>query len=186
MIKIAGSVQRSFFFPADRRTAFEYYADMNNTISHLPHISLVGRHENDGLRMLYSTTELGIYRVRVYCDLRAEFDRRAWILRMQPVEAMQSVGWKAGMHSLSAPGHFTSQSIFHEDGAQTRIDYTLDLSATLPVPLELRFVPELVINALAHNITQRRFREIVEEFIKQSVGAFNRNGKEDPQQQNNG
>ena len=172
MIKIAGSVQRFFIFPADLRTAFVYYTDMQNTFSHLRHISQVKAYGADGYRMLFSTTELGIYHVRLYCDLKAEIDAENWILRVKPLEGVEPAATEAGLNSLTAPGYFVSQSLFYDEGEQTRIDYTLNLSGTLPVPLGLSFMPDGIVNAIAKNITQWRFRETVDHFIDQSVRQF--------------
>lgn len=172
MIEIAAAAQRSFIFPAGFAAAFEYYADLDNTFSHLPHISLVKQYADGGFRMAFSTTELGIYRVRIYCDLQAEINQAGGVLRMKPLETVKAAKREAGLNSLSAPGNFASQSIFHPQGEQTRIDYTLDLNARLPVPLGLRFMPEKVVEAIARSITQRRFQETVDGFIERSLAAY--------------
>jgi hypothetical protein len=177
MIEITGSAQRSFVFPADRPTAFEYYADLRRTFSHLPHIKLITNYAQDSFRMLFSTTELGIYRIRIYCDLQAEFDRTAWVMRIKPLEDVKAASREAGMYSMTAPGYFSSTSVFHAEGEHTRIDYKLDLSASLLAPLALRFMPEIIVEAMARAITQRRFGETVDGFIERSLEAYRPGGK---------
>ena len=122
--------------------------------------------------MLYRTTELGIYRVRVICDMAAQIDRDAGVLRIQPLDGHPPVKSKAGMYSLSGQGFFRSVSIFHPQDEFTEIDYSLKLSATLPIPIGLRFMPVGLVNEIARNIVQWRITEIVGKFIDRSLHTY--------------
>ncbi len=172
MIKIAGSIHRSFSFPADKDVAFNYYCDIPRTLSFLRHIELLNRFDDTTYRLVYATSELGIYRVRVFCDIQTEIDRQSWALRIFPFEGISEIRSKSGMYSLSGQGVYTSESIFKEDGAHTEIEYKLKLSATLPVPLGLRFMPTKLINQIAREITKWRMQEIVDGFIERSLSVF--------------
>lgn len=172
MITISGSVHRSFVFPAELPLAFEYYADIRRTINMLPHISFVQQHGERQYRVLYSTTELGIYRVRLMCDIQALLDRNAHILRMRPMEACLPVKTEAGVYSLTGYGYFSSESIFINRGNHTEIDYHFNLRARLPIPFGIRFMPTQVVNSIANSITTWRIEEIVEGFIERSILAF--------------
>ena len=122
--------------------------------------------------MLYSATELGIYRVRVICDMTAIIERKRNILRIQPLDGKPPVRRKAGMYSLSGQGYFNSVSIFKPQDGVTEIDYSLELSATLPIPIGLRFMPVSLVNEIARNIVQWRVNEIVGKFIERSLHTF--------------
>lgn len=172
MITISSTAQRTFTFPANRKTAFEYYANLKNTFGFLLHITLINGPKNGNYRLVFSTTEMGIYQVRVYCDLRAELDRQAWVLRMLPAENVQPARREASINSLSGPGYFTSQSVFKDEGGQTSIDYRLDLKASLPIPLGLSMMPEVLLQVIANKITRRRFNETVDGFIEHSLAAY--------------
>jgi hypothetical protein len=172
MIKISGSVHRSFTFPADLETAFNYYCDMNRTLNFLPHITILQRYADGQYRMLFSTTELGIYRVRVVCDMQAIEDRKNWVLRIVPFDQVRSIQSEAGMYSLTGQGYYTSKSTFKSISDQTEIEYALDLDAQLPLPLGLRFMPGSVVNSIARNITRWRIHETAEGFIERSMRAF--------------
>jgi hypothetical protein len=172
MITISSTAQRTFTFPADRKTAFEYYANLDNTFGFLPHISLVNGISNGNYRLVFRTNELGIYQVRVYCDLRAEVDRQAWVLRMLPAENVQPARRETSLNLLSGPGYFFSQSVFKDEGGQTSIDYRLDLKASLPIPLGLSMMPEVLLQAIANKITRRRFNETIDGFIERSLAAY--------------
>jgi len=172
MIKITGETHRSFIFPAELPTAFEYYSDLNRTFSILPHISILQQYDEGQFRMLFSTTELGIYRVRLICDLQAEIDQDHWIVRFLPLAEAPHVKNKAGISSLSGKGYYSSISLFRPQENHTQIDYKLRLHANLPVPFGLRFMPTNIINDIAARITQWRINEIAETFIEHSLYAF--------------
>jgi hypothetical protein len=172
MIKIAGAIRRSFIFPAELPVAFAYYADLSRIFNYLPHILLVRAYGHDRFRMLYSTTELATYHIRIFCDLRATLDGNDQTLNISPLDDVAPVNGQAGLRSATTQGYYRSRSVFHENGRETRIDYSLQLRADLPTPLGLRFMPGSVVNRIAKNITSWRMREIADGFIQRSIDAF--------------
>jgi hypothetical protein len=172
MITISGSIQRSFIFPADLNTAFEYYCDLRRTFSFLTHIYLVQQYRELQYRLAYSTTELGIYRVRLMCDIETEMDRKNWVLRIYPLKEITPTPAEVGIQSLLGQGYFASESVFYPMGDQTQIDYSLKIQARLPVPYASRFIPDPVLSKAANNITHWRMQEIAEGFIERSVDFY--------------
>jgi hypothetical protein len=172
MIKISGSTHQTFTFPANLKTSFDYFADLQHTFSILPHISILDQYNESSFRMLYHTTELGIYKVRIICDLKAESDHQNWVLRVDPCPSKKPVFSEAGLYSLTAPGAYTSVSHFREQGDLTQVEYKLRLNASLPVPLGVRFMPDSVLSNIASNITQWRIHEIANGFIERSLRAY--------------
>ncbi len=179
MIEIKGSVSLSFNFPAALPVAYAFYRDLGRTVHFLPHISTVYQYSLDEYRMLYSTTELGIYRVRLFCDLCISPASTERLLKIVPIEDKPPVQTEFGIYSLTAQGYYASESIFHAEGEQTRIDYLLALSARLPVPIGIRFMPDSVLNSIASSITQWRIHEIAQGFINRSIAAFNLENQRD-------
>jgi hypothetical protein len=172
MIKIAGSVHRSFTFPAELPLAFTYYSDLGRILTYLPHISLVRAYAYNQFRMLYNTTELGTYRIRIFCDLQAQLDGKGHALLIKPLDIAPPVEPEAGLRSSMAQGFYSSRSVFRDKGDKTRVEYNLRLWANLPTPLGLRFMPGSVIGRIANNITNWRMREIADGFIERSIDAF--------------
>jgi len=172
MITVAGSANRSFIFPADLPTAYAYYTDLSRILSYLPHIYIVRTYDDDQLRMCYNTVELGTYKIKIFCDLQADLDAERRALRVRPLAGVSPVKARSGLRSTTAAGHFVSESLFFEEGNQTRIDYRLELRAKLPTPMGLRFVPGTVINGIASSITNRRIKDIADGFIERSIDAF--------------
>lgn len=172
MIKIEGSVRRSFTFPADLPLAFAYYSDLSRLLPYLPHISLVRVYSYNQFRVLYDSTELGAYHIRVFCDVQAQLDGENKILHVNPSTIAPPVETSADAQSTTAQGYFSSRTVFLDRGARTRIEYSLQLRANLPPPLGLRLVPGMMVNRIARNITGRRMRETLEGFIERSIDAF--------------
>ena len=171
MIKVAGSVHRSFVFPAELPLAYAYYADIDRVLSYLPHICVARTYGPDRLRLLYHSTELGLYRIRIFADVQTLLED-GHVLRVRALEGQPPVEAEGGAQSATAQGYFTSKSTFHDAGNQTRVEYKLQLRADLPTPLGLRFMPGLVVGSIARSITNMRIREIVEGFIERSIDAF--------------
>ena len=173
MIEISGKIHRSFLFPADLPTAFDFYSDVNRIIHYLPHISLVHKYSDGQYRMLYRTTELGIYRVSIYCDFMADPQAEEQTLFIGPSNNRRvPVQPEAGLYSLVGQGYYSSVSRFYPDESRTKIEYQLELKSELPVPLGLRLMPTNVVESIANNITRWRMKEIVEGFIQRSTTAY--------------
>jgi hypothetical protein len=172
MIAVAGAAHRSFVFPAELPTAFAYYSDLERVLTYLPHICVVQAYHYNQFRMLYSTTELGVYHIRIFCDLQARLDEKERTLSIIPLNGVSPARTTAGAQSATTHGFFSSTSVFYADGAETTIEYSLQLQADLPRPGRLRFMPRSAVNRIAHGITQRRIGEIAAGFIERSIDAF--------------
>jgi hypothetical protein len=172
MIQVSGSETRSFTVPAELPTAFAYYSDLGRILTYLPHISLVHAFSADQFRVLYSTTELGIYHIRIFCDLQASIDERQRSLILQPMTDVPQIRPAAGVKSATTHGYYRSKSVFRNTGSATSIEYSLELEAALPTPFGLRLAPGHVVNRIAHDITVRRTREIADGFIARSIDAY--------------
>jgi len=171
MIKLAGSTRRSFLFPAELPLAYTYYGDVGRLLNYLPHICLVRSYGPDRFRLLYSSTELGTYHIRIFADVQTTLDED-WVLRVHPLNGIPPVDARAGLNSTSAQGYFASTSVFAQAGDETRIEYSLELRAELPTPLGLRFMPGSVIQGIAKSIAGMRIREISEGFVERTIDAF--------------
>jgi len=171
MIHISGSAQRSFIFPAPLPLAYTFYADVGRLLNYLPHISLVRAFGPDSFRLLYHSLELGAYRIRIYADVQTTLEE-GWVIRVHPLRGITPVASKAGFHSATAQGYFSSRSAFHEEGDQTRIEYSLKLQGKLPTPKGLRFMPGSMVSHIAQSITNMRIREICDGFIERSIEAY--------------
>ena len=172
MIKITGTTRQTFSFPVDVAAASHFYRDFSRILHYLPHIYLVKAYSPDQFRVMYHTMELGAYRVRIYCDLQVKYDEANQTLHVTPLLNKPPVRSEATVHSLTAQGYFSSQSIFWSRDDHSIVDYRLSLEARLPKPFGLMLVPDKVIEQIASNITDWRIHEIAGGFIKRSVQGY--------------
>jgi hypothetical protein len=172
MIKIAGAAHRSFDFPADLATTRAFFQDFGRILGYLPHIRLAKSFTANHFRMLYHTTELGIYDVQIYCDLEAQFGAGEDVLHIRPWAVISPVKPRATINSLTAQGRYVSKSIFRAAGRYTRIDYELKLRADLVKPFGLILVPDSILQCIAVSITRRRIHEIADGFVERAIREY--------------
>lgn len=172
MLKIAGAIRRTYIFPAPLPAARQFYTQLDRLFDYLPHITMVEQVDQKRFRTVYESTELGAYSIRIYADIQGEFDDDANVLYIRPFDTFKPFKSKARVNSSAGQGLFGIRSTFTSAGRQTRIEYELDLTANLPRPLGLRFMPGSVLDRIANGITQRRMREIAEGFVENSIEAF--------------
>lgn len=171
-IEINGKADKAFLFPAVIDVAFNYFQDLESVVEFLPHIQLVEKYNDDEYRMLFQTTELGLYQVSIYCDLRVVCDQENKIIRIEPLNTHNPVKAKASINTLIAQGLYTSKSVFKYDGLQTKINYALDIRARLPIPFTAQFIPGSLLDIIVNSITEHRIGEIAEGFIIRSKDAY--------------
>lgn len=172
MITISGTTHQTFSFPADVAAASAFYRDFSRILHYLPHIHLIKAYGPDQFRVMYHTLELSMYRVRIYCDLQVSYDDARQTLHVTPLLNKPPVKSEATVHSLTAQGYFTSQTIFRPRSDHSMVDYQLSLEAHLPKPFGLMLMPDMVIGQIASNITDWRIHEIAGGFIKRSVKEY--------------
>jgi hypothetical protein len=173
MIEIKAATRREFKFPAPVPLALDFFSSFRRITQFLPHISLVREFEDGRYRLLYSTVELATYEVHIFADVATLVDESDQTITVSPALDFLPVNSKAGLRSLTAPGHYSSRSIFHNAGDnQCEIEYILELNASLPRPLGLSLVPGTVLNSIALSITHRRMEEIIDGFITRSKNAY--------------
>jgi hypothetical protein len=171
MIQVAAATRCAFVFPAELPLAYAYYGDVARLLNYLPHISLVRAYGPDRFRLLYHTTELGTYQIRILADVQTTLEE-GWVLGIRPLEGIPAARSSSGLRSTEAQGYFHSRSIFRDQGAETHIEYSLELQASLPTPLGLRAMPGSMVDRIARSITNMRIREIAEGFVSLSMTAF--------------
>ncbi|MCZ7668900.1 MAG: DUF1997 domain-containing protein [Chloroflexi bacterium] len=174
MIKIAAKARFSFMFPADIKTAFEFYSDMERMVRYLMHIKIIDSLPECQYRLYYNTIELGTYHIHVYCDVQLQADLNKGCINIVSVENLPPIETEVTFNATTARGYYSSEAVFYDEGDETRVEYTLIMQATPPRPKGMRFMPGKMVNKIATNITNHRMREIAENFIETSIADFPR------------
>ena len=173
-LTVAASVRRSYMFPAKRAPAFAWHCDIDRLLGLLPHVSVVRKDGDAAYRLVYSAREAGLYRVTIHCDVRIVSDPDRGIVRVVTERRRGAERTQAGWYSMSGSGRFEETIAFADAGAQTRIECSICLRATLPVALSLRLVPRARLDAAADRIFRRRLDEIMDTFVERSIMAYSR------------
>ena len=174
MIHLAGTAKRSYLFPGSIHEAMQHYAIMEGLFKYLPNITLTKIYSPTQFRVLFSSTELSIYKIQLYCDLEVTIDTENAIITVGILNEKKPIKPKAGIHSSRGMAKFISISQFVPDGEYTRIYYHLDLKGELPTPRAFRLVPDNITNHIADNIANQRICEIADGFIIGSLADFER------------
>lgn len=172
MIPMAGSAERSFVFPAELPAAFAFLGDIKRSFAFLPYISIAVTYSEDQYRLHYHALEAGFYWVDIFCDVQVIREENPRTLRICTLPGRPPVKSAARWNAMTCQGTYESQSLFHPVGENTRVDFSIQLSASLPVPVTLRLVPPALVSKSTHNILQLRIEEVSSGFIDRSIRAY--------------
>jgi len=172
MIPMAGSAERSFVFPADLPAAFAFLGDVKRSFAFLPYISIADCYSDSQYRLHYRALEAGFYWVDIFCDVQVTREEDPCSLTIRTLPGKSPVDSVARWNAMICQGTYESQSLFHRDGQNTRVDFSIQLAASLPVPVTLRLVPPALVSKSTHNIHQQRIEEVSRGFIERSIRAY--------------
>lgn len=169
---MAASAVRSFLFPAELPAAFAFLGDVRRSFACLPYISVAASYSEDQYRLHYRALEAGFYWVDIFCDVQVIREEDPCSLRIRSLHGRPPVKTAARWNAMTCQGSYESQSLFYQDGENTRVDFSIQLAASLPVPVTLRLVPPALVSKSTHNILQLRIEEVSSGFIEQSIRAY--------------
>ena len=172
MIPMAGSAKRSFLFPAELPAAFAFLGDVTRSFAFLSYISIAESYSQDQYRLHYRALEAGFYQVDIFCDVQVIREENPCSLIIRSLPGKAPVKSAARWNAMTCQGTYQSQSHFHQVGENTRVDFSIQLAASLPVPVTLRLVPPALVSSATHNILQQRIDEVSSGFIEQSIRAY--------------
>lgn len=174
MIKLTGSIQRAFIFPAAPDITLSYYSELIRVAQFMPYISLVHTYSPHQIRALYQSIELGSYTIKIYTDLEGKIDITKQTISVYPIkiENNNPIEEKATLRETVGHGLFAINAQLFDLGSQTRIEATLRLEASLERPRGMNLMPKRVVNRLANGITSNRIKEMADGFIKNSIDFF--------------
>ena len=172
MIPMAASTERSFIFPAEMPAAFAFLGDVKRSFGFLSYISIAESYSPDQYRLHYRALEAGFYHVDIYCDVQVSREENPCSLSIRTLPGKPPVKSVAQWNAMTCQGSYQSQSRFHQVGENTRVDFSIQLAASLPVPVTLRLVPPGLVAGATHSILQMRIEEVSSGFIERSIRAY--------------
>jgi hypothetical protein len=178
MIRIAVSARRVFTLPADLPTSRAHFRDFRQTLDYLPYLSLIKTYARGQYRILYSAAERGVYRVDLYSDIQTRYDEAEDALCATPLKGIPPVAAKATLGSLTGQGDYASRLTLRSAGLQTNARYEVRITANLPKPVGLKWIPDRAVRLYVEQVVRRRIQEIADVFIQRSIKGLQ------PQQRN--
>ena len=172
MIKLNGTVQKEFSFPADPLTTFSFFSDLNRVVHYLPHIELVEVYGANQLRVLYSHVELGAYTISAVSDLVCTHDIDNLTIFVKPLKDKPPVEGEATLNTTTGYGYFASAAYLAAEGDHTHIEFHLRIVANLPRPRGMRMMPGRVVNRIAGVMSDSRVSEIADGFMCNAAQAY--------------
>lgn len=174
MIKISGTINRTFIFPAPIQETLTYFSELTKVVRFMPHIQLVHEYALNQIRVLYETVELGVYNFRIFSDLEGSIDRKQHTISVVPVRIPTAVPINSSSTARETTGHglFAIQAQLFDLQTQTRLEATLRLQASLERPRAMSLMPHRVVNRLAQSIADHRIKEMSDGFIRTAVENF--------------
>ena len=169
---MAASAERSFLFPAELPEAYAFLSDVKRSFTFLPYISLATGYSASQYRLHYRALEAGFYWVDIFCDVQVIDKDSPYTLSILPLAGKPPVKSVAHWNTMTCQGTYESRTTFHPVGENTRVDFSIRLAATLPVPVTLRLVPPAIVSGATHNILQLRIEEVIGGFIERSIRAY--------------
>jgi hypothetical protein len=174
MIKISGSIHRSFIFPAPPPVTLAYFSEITQVARFMPHISLVHIYAPNQIRAMYETVELGAYTIRIFTDLEGRIDGQTKKISVYPVRIATAVPVQpeASLRETVGHGLFAIDAQLFDLQEQTRLEASLRLQASLERPSGMNLMPGRVVNRIAQGITDHRIREMADGFIRAAIEGF--------------
>ncbi len=186
MIKINGAMTRTFILPSDPAPVLLFFDDIARVINFIPKVTLIHTYQENQIRTLYESVELGTYTIRMISDL--QIDRRwdEYVLDVYSAEIATAVPVEpvATMRQTTGPALFSIQVQLFDLGGQTRIEFSNRIQAELIRPKGMRLMPQRVVNRIAKGIAESRNREIADGFIKNALESYDQWLKENQKHKN--
>jgi hypothetical protein len=168
-IQIDGQARRGFIIPARRDAAFTYCCDFEKIFGLVPHLTIVRAYNDRCFRVRYQSTELGVYRIRIYADLQIILDEINWVLRLEPASGIDPVHPQAGWAAAEGHGWFTGQTRFYENEGDTKVVYNFRIQAQVPTPFSACILPPSMCRKIANSIASRRVKDITQSIVNNTL-----------------
>lgn len=172
MIHLRGSAIRSYIFPADLTTTFNYFNEYQNLFHWLKYIEIQEIFDVDLYRVKYSTYELNTYEINIYCDLAVSRDYDEKTISIRPVNLPDPIETHRGLYFLQSVGTLTSDVRLQPKEDHTIVTFSLDLSSEVPIPLGLRLFPKLLLDKLVKEFVDKRIHEIIDHLFERSIEEY--------------
>ncbi len=174
MLQISVSSHRVFEIGCDLASVEQHLRDFGRVLEDLPALKVVNVWGPNQYRIAYSAVIAGVYQVDLLSDVQVWLDTEKHMLAVSPLQGPPAVVAHATLRSLTGQGQYTSTMALQSQGSRTAATYDVGITATIPKPVRLRLVPNLIARNAVQAVVKHRLDEITNLFIQRTVQRLER------------
>jgi len=169
MLQISVSSHRIFEIGCNLARVEQHLRDFDRVLEDLPALKVVNVWGPNQYRIAYSAVIAGVYQVDLLSDVQVRLDRANHVLAVFPLQGCPAVAAQATLRSLTGQGQYTSTMALQDIDGRTAVTYDVGITATIPKPVRLSLVPDVIAGNAVQAVVKHRLDEITSLFIKRTV-----------------
>lgn len=169
MLQISVSSYRVFDIYCDLARVEQHLLDFDRVLEDLPALKVTNVWGPHQYRIAYSAVIAGVYRVELLSDLQVAMDTENHVLAVLPLQGQPPVPARVTMRSLTGQGQYTSTMALQYRQDRTVVTYDVGISASIPKPLRLHLLPDVIARNAVEAVVKRRLDDITNLFILRTV-----------------
>ena len=169
MLQISVSSHRNFEIGCDLARVEQHLRDFDRVLEDLPALKVVTVWGPNQYRIAYSAVIAGVYQVDLLSDVQVRLDTDRHLLAVSPLQGCPAVAAQAALRSLTGQGQYTSTMALQSQGSRTAATYDVGITATIPKPVRLSLVPDLIARNAVQAVVKHRLDDITSLFIERTV-----------------
>jgi|JI10StandDraft_1071094.scaffolds.fasta_scaffold14575_7 carbon monoxide dehydrogenase subunit G len=169
MLQISVSSHRNFEIGCDLARVEQHLREFDRVLEDLPALKVVTVWGPNQYRIAYSAVIAGVYQVDLLSDVQVRLDTDRHLLAVSPLQGCPAVAAQATLRSLTGQGQYTSTMALQSQGSRTAATYDVGITATIPKPVRLSLVPDLIARNAVQAVVKHRLDDITSLFIERTV-----------------
>ena len=174
MLQISVSSHRNFEIGCDLARVEQHLRDFDRVLEDLPALKVVTVWGPNQYRIAYSAVIAGVYQVDLLSDVEIRLDTDRHVLAVSPLQGCPAVAAQATLRSLTGQGHYTSTMALQSQGSRTAATYDVGITATIPKPVRLSLVPDVIARNAVQAVVKHRLDDITNLFIVRTAQRLER------------
>ena len=174
MLRISVSSHRVFEIGCSLARVEQHLRDFDRVLEDLPALKVTDVWGPLQYRIAYSAVIAGVYQVELLSDVQVKRDTENHVLAVSPLQGCPALAAQATLRSLTGQGQYTSKMALQDQDGRTAVTYDVGITATIPKPVRLRLMPDLIARNAVQAVVKHRLDEITNLFIVRTVQRLER------------
>lgn len=173
-MQISFSSHRIFKIGCNLASVEQHLSDFDRVLEDLSALKVINVWGPHQYRIAYSAVIAGVYQVDLVSDVQVRLDTENHVLAVSPLQGFPAVAAQATLRSLTGQGQYTSTMELQDQDGRTAVTYDVGITATIPKPVRLSLVPDLIARNAVQAVVKHRLDEITNLFIARTVQRLER------------